>query len=94
MLFIVYRIAFVGWLCRESIRATVRTGNVHAILLFGYVGILLFNGQITGQGAQNGFAWLFVGFTLAASQIHAEKQYVRTEVPLIARADARELMAV
>lgn len=69
--FILYRIAFVVWLCRECVRGTMRTGNAHPLLLFGFVGILLFNGQITGQGAQNGFAWLFAGFTLAACQSKA-----------------------
>jgi hypothetical protein len=65
VLFIVYRIAFVAWLFYLAARATIRTGNAHPMMLFGFAGLLLFNGQITGQGAQNGFAWLFVGFTLA-----------------------------
>jgi len=64
--FIFYRISFVAWLFYQAALATFRTGNAHPMLLFGFVGILLFNGQITGQGAQNGFVWVFVGFTLSA----------------------------
>jgi hypothetical protein len=66
VMFILYRVTFVVWLCGLCIRAVWRTGNVHPLLLFAFAGMLLFNGQITGQGAQNGFVWLFVGFTMAA----------------------------
>jgi hypothetical protein len=66
VLFIFYRIVFSVWLFFQAARATLRTGNSHPMLLFGFAGILLFNGQITGQGTQNGFVWLFVGFTLSA----------------------------
>jgi hypothetical protein len=66
ILFILYRIAFAASLLGQAARATSNTGNAHPMLLFGFLGTLLLNGQITGQGAQNGFAFLFIGFTLAA----------------------------
>jgi hypothetical protein len=74
--FILFRIAFVLWLGRQAARAALRTGNVHAFLLFCFAGMLLFNGQITGQGAQNGFVWQFVGFTIAACKSGTGAKYV------------------
>ena len=37
------------------------------LLLFGYVAYLLMLGQVTGQGAVNGYAWLFTGLCIAAA---------------------------
>jgi hypothetical protein len=37
------------------------------MMLYAYVVLTLLNGQITGQGAINGYAWLFAGLTVAAA---------------------------
>jgi hypothetical protein len=37
------------------------------LLLLAYVSVELLYGQITGHGTINGYAWLFMGFCLAAA---------------------------
>jgi hypothetical protein len=69
LLFIFYRIGFTVWLGRKTIAACRRSGHPLPILLFGYVGIILLNDTITGQGSILGYNWLFVGFCLAACQL-------------------------
>jgi hypothetical protein len=66
-LFILYRIALTIWLAKETLVATRRSGHPLPWLLFAFVGILIFNGQITGNGTSNAYAWLFTGFCLAAA---------------------------
>jgi hypothetical protein len=69
LLFIFYRIGFTVWLGRETISASRYSGHPLPIVLFGYVGVLLLNDQITGQGSIIGYNWLFVGFCLAACRM-------------------------
>jgi len=65
-LFILFRIFLVFLLGIKSLRATRRSGNPMPVLLFGFVGITLLYGQVTGHGSVTGYAWLFAGFLLAA----------------------------
>jgi hypothetical protein len=65
-LFILFRIAFVFWLAKRTLTATVRSGHPLPWLLFGFVGVVLLNGQITANGTMNIYAWLFTGFCLAS----------------------------
>jgi hypothetical protein len=65
-LFICYRIAFALWLAQQTLSATVRSTNPLPWLLFTFVGVILFSGQITGNGTLNGYGWVFIGFCLAA----------------------------
>jgi hypothetical protein len=65
--YIAVRMAFTVWLGILVLRATRRGAGPMPMLLFAYVGIVLANGQITGQGAVNGYGWLFAGFTIAAA---------------------------
>lgn len=69
ILFICFRISFTLWLGVKVVRIARRTGNIAPIILFGYVGFLLLQGQITGHGTINGFAWFFVGLCLASTRI-------------------------
>jgi hypothetical protein len=39
-----------------------------ALMLFSFAGYLIFMGQITVQGTVNGYTWIFLGVTLAASK--------------------------
>jgi len=71
VLFIIYRVVFTAWLAAEAFAGTRRTGNPLPALLFGYVGIVLLQGQITGNGVENGFCWLYVGFCMAAARMSA-----------------------
>jgi hypothetical protein len=66
-LFILYRVALTIWLAKEALAATRRSGHPLPWLLFAFVGILIFNGQITGNGTTNAYGWLFTGFCLAAA---------------------------
>jgi hypothetical protein len=77
--FIAFRVAITAWLFRKVVRATRGTTDILPMILFGFVSITMLNGQITGHGTVNGYAWLFVGFCLAAcatsrSTRHAEKK--------------------
>jgi hypothetical protein len=66
--FILFRLALTVWLGLRAVRATRRSGEVLPLVLFGYVGIVLLYGQITGHGTVNGYAWMFFGFCLAAAR--------------------------
>ena len=69
LVFIAFRIAFVLWLARGAVMATRRSNNPLPMLLFGFIGIILLYGQITGQGTVNGYGWLFAGFSMAANRL-------------------------
>jgi hypothetical protein len=63
MFFMVSRIALVFAVARYVLVSR----SILAMLLFGYLGYELLLGQITGHGTINGYAWVFLGFTLAAA---------------------------
>lgn len=65
-LLIVYRIICTIALFIASLRATRTSASPFPILLFGFVGIGLFYGQLTGHGTVGGFLWLFVGLCMAS----------------------------
>lgn len=68
ILFIVFRVAFVIWLGKEALAATMRSGDPLPMLLFAFVGVYLFNGQITGHGTLNGYGWMFAGFCMSINR--------------------------
>lgn len=70
---IAFRVAFVWSLARQAFAATRRSGHPLPLLLCIYVSSLLLQGQITGNGTLNGFAWMFVGLCMAASY-HVRKR--------------------
>ncbi len=72
--FIGFRVLLTLWLARKAVGAARRTGNTTALIVFGYVGIVLLEGQITGHGSINGFVWVFVGVCLAAARISLEER--------------------
>jgi hypothetical protein len=83
LLFIAYRVVFTGYLGMVAARATWRSGNALPVLLFGYVGIVLLQEQITGNGVVNGFVWIYVGLCMAASRIAARmRPSGNTEPPM------------
>jgi hypothetical protein len=67
--FILYRIAFVGWLGATCLAGVRRTGSPLALLLFSYIGVELLYGELTGHGTVNGYSWLFAGLCLAACKL-------------------------
>lgn len=64
--FIVFRIGLILWAGWNACKCTHYSGHPLPVLLFGYAGMILLNGQITGQGTINGYAWMFLGFCLSA----------------------------
>jgi hypothetical protein len=65
VILIIFRVTLTTWLGIRAFQATRRLGDPLALLMFAFVGVLLFNGQITGHGTLGGYAWLFAGFTMA-----------------------------
>jgi hypothetical protein len=64
--FIVFRIGLILWAGWNACKCTHYSGHPLPVLLFGYAGIILLNGQITTQGTINGYGWMFLGFCLSA----------------------------
>ncbi len=67
IVFIVYRIALVSWLAMRCLNGGRRNGDPLPVLLLAFVSVELLYGQISGHGTINGYAWLFMGFCLAAA---------------------------
>ncbi|HTP40136.1 MAG TPA: hypothetical protein VMI92_11245 [Steroidobacteraceae bacterium] len=74
LLFILYRIVFVLVLLWRALHATRVARSPLPLMLFGYVGIVLLNGQMTGQGTVGGFAWLYVGLCMASCRVAMEER--------------------
>lgn len=68
LLFIAFRVAFVLWLGKAALDATIRSRDPLPLILFAFIGVYLFNGQITGHGTLNGYGWLFAGFCMAMNR--------------------------
>jgi hypothetical protein len=66
-MFIMYRVAFVIWMAKKALVATARSGSALPWVLFAFVAVIMFNGQITANGTINAYGWLFTGFSLAAA---------------------------
>lgn len=69
VLFILYRIVFTVSVFVRALRATRVSSDPFPLLLFGYVGIGFFYGQLTGHGTVGGFLWLYLGLVLASCRI-------------------------
>ena len=80
VLYIVLRVSFFIILGLRSVGATRRSGQALPVVLFGFVGITLLFGQITGQGSANGYAWIFVGLLMASINLSSPKIDKRTPV--------------
>ena len=65
-LFILFRVMLTIRLGVQSLQAVRRSGNPMSVLLFGYIGVVLFYGQISGHGSVGGYAWLFTGLLMAS----------------------------
>ncbi len=66
VLFILFRVMLTIVLGTKSLWAARRSGNPMPVLLFGYVGVVIFYGQISGHGTICGYAWLFAGLLMAS----------------------------
>jgi hypothetical protein len=74
VMFIVYRIIFTISIFKDVCRATRCSASAYPMLLFGYVGIGLFYGQLTGHGTVGGFIWIYLGLCMASCRIALEQQ--------------------
>lgn len=72
VLFILYRIGLTTDLLRRTMHASRVANDPFPLLLFGYVGIGVFYGQLTGHGTVGGFLWLYLGLTLASCRTAIE----------------------
>jgi hypothetical protein len=70
LLFMSFRIALVVWLTKSALEVVKRVGNPVPLLLSGFIGVILLQGQITGHGSVNGYGWLFAGFCIAANKLY------------------------
>ena len=68
VLYIVFRFALVIWLARIVLAASRRAPDPLPMVLFGYVGLVLLTGQLTGHGTINFYGWFFAGLTIAAAR--------------------------
>lgn len=83
LLYIAFRVSFFIILGLRSVSATRRSGQALPIVLFGFIGITLLFGQITGHGTAHGYVWIFVGLLMASINLSNQKVKERTqkEVP-------------
>ena len=89
VLFILYRIALVGWLGAVCIRGAQRTQSALPVLLFAFVGTEMLVGQITGHGTVNGYGWFFTGLCLVAARAAPEPLGAQQPSPATAPATPR-----
>lgn len=73
LLFILYRIGLTASLFRRCLLASARFADPFPLMIFGYVGIGVFYGQLTGHGTVGGFTWLYLGLALASCRIARER---------------------
>jgi hypothetical protein len=70
--FIIFRVCFVTWLAAGAIRAVRTRNDALALMLVGFIGVIILYNHITGQGSVNGFGWIFAGFCIAATRTAGE----------------------
>lgn len=70
--YILLRFALAGSMTRDAYVASKRSRNSLPLILVTFPAFLLVAGQISFNGTSNGYAWVFIGFALAANQIGAK----------------------
>ena len=68
MILIFFRVVLVVWLCGSACIAARRHDDALGLLLFGFIGAIILDSSVTSQGTVNGYAWIFVGFCMAANK--------------------------
>jgi hypothetical protein len=69
VVYIAARIFLTGWLAWSAAKAVRRSYNPLPLLLCAFLSSTLLVGQMTMQGTINGYAFLFIGFCLAANRL-------------------------
>jgi hypothetical protein len=86
MAFILYRVALVTWIGSACLAGARRLGSQLPLLLFAGCAFDLLSGELTGNGAVNGFVWLFSGLSLAAAGLGGEEATETSPLRATARA--------
>ena len=79
--YIGFRLALIAWLVRLVLQATRQAPDPMPMLLLSYVAVVLFTGQITGNGAINVYGWLFTGVLIAACRRSTRPQTPQQAAP-------------
>lgn len=72
--YILFRIWFTLWLLVKTWQSTRKNHDPLALMCFSFSGELILMGQITAQGTVNGYTWIFLGVTLAATKLALTKK--------------------
>ena len=75
IIYILYRMIFTLGLAKLAIKSARIENNLLPIIFLGFIGFILFNGQISHQGTIQGYTWIFVGMVMAS----AKKQIPATD---------------
>lgn len=67
LIYILYRVYFTLVVLARCIR-NARVDNLLPMILFGFIGIYMFAGNVTQTGTIHGYNWIFVGLTMAAAK--------------------------
>jgi hypothetical protein len=67
--FIVLRVVIAALLLDRAVTAARRHSEPLALLLFGFVGVDMLLGTVSGHGTVNGYCWIFTGLCLAAARL-------------------------
>jgi len=66
LLFILFRVSLFLWLFKKAVMAAHRYADPLPAILVGFLAPLLLFYQMTGQGSLIGYAWMYIGFAIAA----------------------------
>jgi len=73
LLFIAYRFLLFFWFLKQAVFVALKMKDPLPMVLLGFITPVLLSLQMTGHGSIVGYAWIFIGFTLAAIRISRER---------------------
>jgi len=76
LLYITFRILLVVWLFMGAVKATHLSSNPLPLLLLAFIGSVVLVWAITNYGTEMGYAWLFIGFCIAANKLRSKEMAV------------------
>ncbi len=79
LLYIFYKYWLIFWLGKKAIAATRRSNNPIPLQLWSYSALVFLAERITMQNTLNGYAWLFLGLSIAANRIGSNQEKRQTD---------------
>ncbi|MBL7071369.1 MAG: hypothetical protein ISS26_04280 [Candidatus Omnitrophica bacterium] len=76
LIYITFRILLVWWIFVGALKATHISSNPLPILLFSFIGSVMLAWATTNYGTEMGYAWLFIGFCVAANKLGSKEQEI------------------